>query len=270
MFSKISRYRNLPDVAVQDAKGRVLSARSLRLQPEVSGTFRHTVEEADRLDHLAFKYYDQPRDWWRIADGNPEFLSPQALLGDEPRSTIRLPLRWEGPSPPWSELLRALQQRPGVETAFFGAPELPQAAVEVVQGRPAFTVDPALTTELDAGVRTQTVTAALAAALSAEGVRLTGGQPPGVRLEKVDAVTWRVTELPSWRIHGFHHFPDEALLQVDESALHCHWVLTVTYNTLTTSAGDLRVLVEQRGFTARHPTEVGRIGKPIVIPPRAG
>lgn len=79
MFSRISRYRKLADVVTTDAKGRKLASKSLRLPPEVSGTFLHTVEEVDRLDHLAYKYYKQPRKWWRICDANPEFMSPQAL-----------------------------------------------------------------------------------------------------------------------------------------------------------------------------------------------
>ena len=83
MFSKISRYRKLPDVVTIDVQGRRLESKSLRLLPEVTGIFLHTVESGDRLDHLAYKYYKQPRKWWRICDANPEFPSPQALLGKE-------------------------------------------------------------------------------------------------------------------------------------------------------------------------------------------
>ena len=64
MFSKISRYRKLPDTVSSDARGRSLQSKTLRLLPEVSGEFRHTVEEVDRLDHLAYKYYRQSRKWW--------------------------------------------------------------------------------------------------------------------------------------------------------------------------------------------------------------
>lgn len=116
MFPKISRYRKLPDVVAVDAKGRTLVSKSLRLLPEVSGTFLHTVEEVDRLDHLAYKYYDQPRKWWRICDANPEFMSPQALLGKEPVVTARFPLTFTGAGQlPWADLLRQLAQPLGVE-----------------------------------------------------------------------------------------------------------------------------------------------------------
>jgi hypothetical protein len=117
MFSKISRYRKLADVVMTDAKGRKLASKSLRLLPEVSGTFLHTVTEGDRLDHLAYKYYKQPRKWWRICDANPEFMSPQALLGKEPIVTTRFPLIFNDDQgqPPWAKLLEKLPKMVGVE-----------------------------------------------------------------------------------------------------------------------------------------------------------
>jgi hypothetical protein len=90
-------------------------SKTLRLLPPVSGTFRHTVEGADRLDHLAYKYYQQPQKWWRLSDANPEFLSPQALLGKEPLVTERFSVTFDGAQPPWAALVRNLTQRVGVE-----------------------------------------------------------------------------------------------------------------------------------------------------------
>jgi hypothetical protein len=116
MFSPFSRYRKLPDVVTTDAKGRILASKALRLLPSVSGTFQHTVEDGDRLDHVAFKYYQQPTKWWRISDANPEFLSPQALLGKEPIVADRFPVTFNGPQPPWAALTRSLSERVGIET----------------------------------------------------------------------------------------------------------------------------------------------------------
>jgi hypothetical protein len=115
MFSSFSRYRKLPDVVTTDAKGRTLASKALRLLPSVSGTFQHTVEDRDRLDHVAFQYYRQPTKWWRINDANPEFLSPQALLGKEPIVTDHFPVTFNGPQPPWAALTRSLNERPGIE-----------------------------------------------------------------------------------------------------------------------------------------------------------
>jgi hypothetical protein len=115
MFSRISRYRTLPDIITTDAEGRTLVSKTLRPLPEAPGTFRHTVEDADRVDHLAYKYYRQPTKWWRLSDANPEFLSPQALVGKEPIITDRFPLEFDGAQPPWADLVRNLTEHVGVE-----------------------------------------------------------------------------------------------------------------------------------------------------------
>lgn len=115
MFSRISRYYRLPDIITTDAKGRTLVSKALRLSPPVLGSFRHTLEEVDRLDHLAYKYYQQPRKWWRISDANPDFMSPAALLGKDPVVTERFSLTFPGTQPPWAPLLQDLTERVGVE-----------------------------------------------------------------------------------------------------------------------------------------------------------
>ena len=115
MVSRLSRYRTLPDIITTDAEGRTLVSKTLRPLPQAPGTFRHTVEDADRLDHLAYKYYRQPTKWWRLSDANPEFLSPQALLGKEPIVTDRFPLEFDGAQPPWASLVQNLKQHLGVE-----------------------------------------------------------------------------------------------------------------------------------------------------------
>lgn len=115
MFSKISRYGKLEDVVVKDGQGRDSESKSLRLSPEVSGDFLHTVQEADRLDHLAYKYYKQSRKWWRICDANPEFLFPPALLGKDPMETAHFPLTVaDGPEPSWAQLLKTLGETVGI------------------------------------------------------------------------------------------------------------------------------------------------------------
>jgi len=117
MFSRISRYRKLPDVTVTDAHGRTVTAKALRPLPQASGTFTHSVHEGDRLDHLAYQYYRQANKWWRISDANPQFLAPRALLGKESLDIARFPLTWSGTNSqaPWTTLTRNLGKRIGVE-----------------------------------------------------------------------------------------------------------------------------------------------------------
>lgn len=115
VFSKLSRYRRVADVAVPDARGRVLAAKDIRPLPEVTGTFTHTVDAGDRLDQLAFTYYSQPLQYWHICDANPGFLSPLALLDQEPVVTTRFPLTAPAGGPPWAALLDALSATVGVQ-----------------------------------------------------------------------------------------------------------------------------------------------------------
>lgn len=122
MFSKISRYRKLPEVVAADPRGRRLSSKALRPMPAVSGVLAHTIEASDRLDHLAYKFYKQSRHWWRICDANPEHASPLELLGKTPLTRVRLPLPGdESLMPyPWANVYRALETLPGVDSV---APE---------------------------------------------------------------------------------------------------------------------------------------------------
>lgn len=118
MFTRDSRYRGVAEVSRDDPDGRTLLVKDLRVRPEVSGTFRHTVADGDRLDHLANTYYRKPRNWWRICDANPQFPSPLALLGQDPIETGRIPVLPDGaPLPPWPALLRELRAVVGVEDA---------------------------------------------------------------------------------------------------------------------------------------------------------
>jgi hypothetical protein len=151
MFSKISRYRKLPDVVTVDVQGRLLASKELRLLPQVTGTFRHTVQAGDRLDQLAYKYYDQPRKWWRICDANPQFLSPLALLGQDTITTRRFALAVPGGgTPPWAALLDKLRAMPGVENVV-----IEEDVTQVADKRPG---PPPVTVWLDQFTQTAVVT----------------------------------------------------------------------------------------------------------------
>jgi len=116
MFAKISRYRKVPDVVTVDAQGRLLASKDIRLLPDVTGTFKHTVTAVDRLDQMGYKYYDQPRKWWRICDANPHFLSPKELLGQDALATAHFVLTATGGGePPWATLFHNLRAVIGIE-----------------------------------------------------------------------------------------------------------------------------------------------------------
>ncbi|MFD4631505.1 hypothetical protein ACFVYR_25750 [Streptomyces sp. NPDC058284] len=114
MFSKLSRYRTVPDVVSPDARGRILAAKGVRPLPGTPGALEHTVDSGDRLDQLAASYYGQPLHYWHICDANPLFLSPLELLGQEPVTSTHFPLTTAAKDPPWAALIAALSAVNGV------------------------------------------------------------------------------------------------------------------------------------------------------------
>ena len=84
MFAKNSRYARLPESSPVNAQGERLRGKNLRRIAFSAGTFLHTVQNRDRLDLLAMKYYSEPTKWWQICDANPEFEFPLDMLNRGP------------------------------------------------------------------------------------------------------------------------------------------------------------------------------------------
>lgn len=116
MDQRQSRYREPPVALAPDARGRTPATTPLRARSDATGSFRHVVAEGERLDHIAYHYYEEPTSWWRICDANPEFLSPLALLGQESVTAARFPIRptVAGPPPDWAELKQELAADPAL------------------------------------------------------------------------------------------------------------------------------------------------------------
>ena len=117
MFAKNSRYYKLNDELHLDAKGREVLCKSLRLTPSLAAETYHVVDESDRVDLIAFKYFKKSKKWWRVCDANADFFSPRQLLGKEPISVARFPLLGvEGLRQfPWAQLIDALNDIIGVQ-----------------------------------------------------------------------------------------------------------------------------------------------------------
>lgn len=289
MFSKISRYRSLPDLVTVDEEGRARTSKALRLLPDAPGDFLHTVEDGDRLDHLAYKYYKQPRDWWRIADANPAILAPRELLGDDPRVRVRIPVAWTGPAPPWSGLVEGLRATLGVEAAAMGTPEARRPLRAYVDGALLFaSTDAALLADLaalavylrsegqaGAGMEQAALLGAFEDALAAGGVGLVG--PLG--LVSVEVTRWRAEEEGSGRVFTFVLDEEDGRLDVYPSSVVHAWVLALVYNPLAPApagffvpeAAGLLAQIEAAGFdVVGPPAVITRIGQSLVIPPRRG
>jgi len=140
-YGRDSRYRRTPTVTRVDHTGRVLPVDDTRPRPPTGGSFTHTVDGNDRLDHLGQRYYGKPHKWWAIADANPEFISPLALLGLDPLTALRVTLRDAGPAP-W-RVLATLRGLVGVEDAAYDTTTTP-ATVTVTYNRATVGADAVL------------------------------------------------------------------------------------------------------------------------------
>lgn len=114
MFFKGSRYKDLPETTAIDEKGQSVRSKSVRWIPDTPGTFQHMVNQAERLDLLAYKYYGDSKKWWLICDANPEFALPTDLLNLNPIVQEIFTLDRPDADNKWALLKRGLKNLRGV------------------------------------------------------------------------------------------------------------------------------------------------------------
>ncbi|MEL6475703.1 MAG: hypothetical protein AAFR17_00125 [Pseudomonadota bacterium] len=89
MFTRDSRYAEVPTVPAKDAEGREVTAVKLRPLGQTPGA-PVMVQPSDRLDVIAEQCFGDPTQFWHIADANTE-LDARDLL--EPGREIKVPER---------------------------------------------------------------------------------------------------------------------------------------------------------------------------------
>lgn len=92
MFAKGSRYEMVPDAVYIDPSGREIVYKRLRLIPAAPALQVHTVRHEERLDLIAFQYYQDPEQFWRVCDANVS-LRPEDLEEAGRRLLIPLAVR---------------------------------------------------------------------------------------------------------------------------------------------------------------------------------
>ena len=75
MFDSLSRYLNLTQYTVIDARGRAVSVVPTPPPPEQQLLGYHILRQGERLDHLAATYLSNPAGFWRIAEMNNVMLA---------------------------------------------------------------------------------------------------------------------------------------------------------------------------------------------------
>ena len=89
MFTTRSRYASVADAKFQDATGREVKYKLLRITPQTVSVQSHTVAQGDRLDLIAFQQFGDAEQFWRICDAN-DALRPDDLT-EQIGARIRIP-----------------------------------------------------------------------------------------------------------------------------------------------------------------------------------
>ncbi|HEX4274628.1 MAG TPA: hypothetical protein VHZ74_04705 [Bryobacteraceae bacterium] len=77
MFDTNSRYLGTPTYTVTDHRGRTVTVVQTPPDPGEGLLGIHVLKQGERLDHLAFKYLNDPAGYWRIAERNEAMLPEQ-------------------------------------------------------------------------------------------------------------------------------------------------------------------------------------------------
>lgn len=89
MFFKGSRYEKVEDYKFKRSDGSEVLLKKKRTMKEPGSRMIHTVQEGERTDILAHRYYRDPLKFWKLADGNSE-VNPEDLL-EVPGDKILVP-----------------------------------------------------------------------------------------------------------------------------------------------------------------------------------
>jgi len=79
MFDPLSRYANLTPYARRDHRGRTVSVVPVPAPPVDVLLGIHVLRQGERIDHLAFRYLEDPAGFWRICEINDAMLA-EALI----------------------------------------------------------------------------------------------------------------------------------------------------------------------------------------------
>ena len=75
MFDPKSRYARLTTYARKDHRGRLVAVVPIPPPPADVLLGIHVLRQGERIDHLAFRYLEDPAGFWRIAELNGVMLA---------------------------------------------------------------------------------------------------------------------------------------------------------------------------------------------------
>lgn len=90
MFTSTSRYARVPEAIYADRFGQLHPYKLLRpFPPDAPTRQQHVLTDGERLDLVAYRFYGDPEQFWRICDGNRN-LRPEDL--EVAGRRLRIPL----------------------------------------------------------------------------------------------------------------------------------------------------------------------------------
>jgi hypothetical protein len=90
MFTRTSRYNGVPQAIVTTPSGREIAYVRLRTIPSPPAFRVHIVAREDRIDRVAYAYFRDPEQFWRLCDANAA-MRPDDLLA-EIRRRLNVPM----------------------------------------------------------------------------------------------------------------------------------------------------------------------------------
>ncbi len=94
-FAPTSRYAGIERAKLELPDERTIVYLRRRFVPPAESLVeiqRHTLQQGERLDHIAAKYYNDPEQFWRLGDANnamhPEDLTAEDQIGRRLRITL--------------------------------------------------------------------------------------------------------------------------------------------------------------------------------------
>lgn len=90
MFFRGSRYEGVSTAALTTAEGRVIQYKRVRYIAPVPAVLAYRTRQGDRLDLVAYQFYHDPEQYWRICDANVA-MQPAELTA-EPDTLLAVPI----------------------------------------------------------------------------------------------------------------------------------------------------------------------------------
>jgi hypothetical protein len=81
VFFKGSRYERVAEAGIPDEQGRVVRYKRVRFITETDARMGHVLNQGERLDVIAHRYYRDPERFWRICDANRS-MWPDELVAE--------------------------------------------------------------------------------------------------------------------------------------------------------------------------------------------